>query len=227
MARKRVKTAALGTTCLLLLLAVGSLVLGARAAAGAVVDRMVAVLDKNVVTKSDMVATREIAKKSGLSITSPERLFQGDEAQIERNVFKEVVLTILAYSQAAKLNMGDIDPSVVDQDYKKLRASIPSDEEFKRFTYDLGLAEDQLRFHFKRLEICKKYLDKKIGLLVKIGLPSYYADNKDRYGGKPFEQVKDQAAADMYAEKMDAWLFETLARSDLVILEDLLKDFSK
>jgi len=211
----------------LLVLAFATATCASAAAERVLMDEIVAVIDGGIITVSDILAARELASATGRSILPADQLLGGDPKQVNRNVLKEILIGNIAYTQAVKLNMAEADPAAIERDYQQLRARFSSEQEYNAFLSPLGLLDEHVLFRLRKHRICERFLSKKIGLQVRIGLKAYYQENRARYPDVPFDQIKDRVAADLFVENLDDWIAESLTRVDLKILHpdyaDLLK----
>ena len=188
------------------------------------IDRILGIINDQPITHSDILAHDEILQRIRHSIFPANEILTGSEIEQRRKIFKEIVVRLLIYPEAVKLNLAEVDPEILETEYQLLYQSFESDAHYQRFCYLLGLRDEQVRFLIRQYLVCKEYIKKKIGLQVRINLKSYYLNNRDRYPEIEFEQLKPAVEKDLYQVKLDSWLADVLARAKVRIINEDYKD---
>jgi len=195
----------------------------ARARVG--IDRILAVVGNDLITYSDVLTQAEIARRTRESILPIDGLLAASNPDdLHKRVFKELVTQRITYAEAVKLSLVDVTPEEVETAYGRLVDTFESFDQYNRFCFLVGLDQGQVKSLIRQYVVCRNYLKKKIGLQVRISLKGYYDAHHDRYGDAPFDQVQTRAEADLYQEKLQAWLTETVARAKVRIVDDAYRD---
>ena len=218
MRSSRFQTASKAFTALVVLLSAAFFTTPAEARTP--IDHLVAIINNQIVIYSDILIQAEILKRVPDSLLPADQLQPGDNAaSYHKRVFREVVLRKIVYAEATKLNMTDVDAERLAKEKQRLVAAFPTRADFDRFCYLLGMTGEQVELLIRQRIVCQNYIQKKIGLQVRINRRTYYRDNQARYGGAELEDVQDQVDADLYGIKLTAWFGDILGRTDVRIVD--------
>ncbi|HPM77807.1 MAG TPA: hypothetical protein PK961_11985 [bacterium] len=220
-------------TILLALLAVWAGVSAAKDNS-VMVDSIVATLENEIITLEDIRVERIMLERTKVWFSQaepPARL-------TDQEVFQEILAAKLLYLQARKMGFGEVSGKKVAGEMKTFRESFGSEKAYKRWLLQYELRDDGVpipenvsykyfrpiaRTMQRRLAI-EQYLEKKIGIQVKLSLNSYFAEHEEelaqKYPDADEAELEKIAERDIYNQKLQDHIAEIRARAQLVILRD-------
>jgi len=223
----------LAVTILLALLAVWA---GASAAKdnSIMVDSIVATLENEIITLEDIRVERTMLERTKVWFSQAEPPARPPDQE----VFQEILAAKLLYLQARKMGFGEVSEKKVAGEMKMFRESFGSEKAYKRWLLQYELRDDGVpipenvsykyfrpiaRTMQRRLAI-EQYLEKKIGIQVKLSLNSYFAEHEEelaqKYPDADEAELEKIAERVIYNQKLQDHIAEIRARAQLVILRD-------
>jgi peptidyl-prolyl cis-trans isomerase SurA len=141
--------------------------LSGASASGELVDRVVAIIDREVVTLSEAEQAGEIAlARTG----SPEPLVEIVERLIESRLVEREV---------ERFTGEPVSPELVDRALHEVRARFPSDQEFREMLARSGLSEEELSILLRKQIGVAQYLEQRFRPLTFVTeeqIAAYYRD---------------------------------------------------
>lgn len=99
----------------------------------------------------------------------------------------------------------------VDQEFKKWKGSVGSEEQYKQMLEQYGMTEKQLKEQMKSSLLIEKILKDELKVTQE-EMKKYYDENKDRFGTANFEEMKEKIEQmlvnQMKQEKIPLWIDE-------------------
>lgn len=194
---------------------------GARAAERRLLDEVVAVVESQTVTLSELAAETRIGmvEQQGAQVAdaAPDRALLA--ASLRRVIEERVVL-----AEVDRLKLFDLDRSEVEAAVARLRRRFPSRERWEAFTRSLRLTEAEIAAVLSREIRVARYLDNRLKLAAQ--LRESELDDALRAQGGPADPVAREALRQKLSrQKYDRLLGELLAelrkRADVRVLDPL------
>ncbi|MDP8255150.1 MAG: SurA N-terminal domain-containing protein [Candidatus Alcyoniella australis] len=175
------------------------------------IDKIVATVDSEVITLSDLIRLRKIVERTQNSLLQIDVVL---EQGTLKGVLDELVILTLVYRQAVKLNLTDYDEQQLQSDFEHFKDGFADQQQFEQFIYSNGWrTQEDLLEVFKRYIVAQNFVAKRVNLQVELRLNSYYEENKeDLYGGALLNQIEDRVRKDLYNEELKRW-WEELTRN--------------
>jgi len=203
---------------LIMLFLVAALALPVTAVHAYVIDRIVAVVDGQVITKSELDRAVEV-----------EGLRRGSEAKapqnaLEKEALESLIDRALLLGEARKFNIVDVTDEEVDKAFESVKARFASAEEFEKALRDEEITPGDLREDLKDQILAVKYVDRRVKFFVRVTLDDqkkYYEENKGLFGVKDFADVQEEIQSLLMEKETDRKLSEYLkelrGRADIVM----------
>ncbi len=184
------------------------------AAQGELIDRVVAAVNYEVITWSEL----EQAVRFNAALSGGGR----DMARLRSETLDGLINKRLLLQEARRLRFVEVSDQDVSAEVAKLRKRFGSDKEFSDFLAGLDMTKEQLdRMVTERL-LVERFVEKKIGLFVRVSrdeVQSYYDSHPAEYPGKRFVDVQKQIMVMLYDEKLgrqeDQYLAELRSKADV------------
>lgn len=185
-------------TCRALLFA---LALGLSGTArGAILDSLVARIDQEVITWSQVLQEVEIRRLTGESesLTGP--------PLVRRALVKRRLLIV----EAEKLRI-EVSDAEVGEAMTSLSAASEKQEFWERVAA-IGIGRRELEVRARELILERRYLDlrREMTFVPESEIRSFYAEHQEALGGRPLAEVRDEVRAYLaqreYQEELDAWI---------------------
>lgn len=210
------RTTSLGALAGLLLLSAG-----ARAAERRLLDEVVAVVESQTVTLSELAAETRIGlvEQQGAQAADaiPDRALLA--ASLRRVIEERVVL-----AEVDRLKLFDLDRSEVEAAVARLRRTFPSRERWEAFTRSLRLTEAEIAAVLSREIRVARYLDNRLKLAAQLR-DSELDDAVRAQGGAASPAAREALRQKLSRQKYDRLLGELLAelrkRADVRVLDPL------
>ncbi len=189
-----------------------ALALGAHSARAELVDRIVAIIDRDVVTLSEaQQASAVAASRTGRKVD----LVDAVERLIESRLVEREV---------ERFTSEPIPRELVDQAVAEVRSGFASEEAFQAMLSSNGLSVQELRSELRRQLEVNRYLERRFRGLVFVSdeqIETYYRDElRKETGGKPLpelSQVSDRIRRILeergFNARVDEWIKGLKARS--------------
>ncbi len=184
----------------------------ARHAAAELVDRIVASVNHDVITLSEL--NQAVAFNTALG-------GEGGDA-VREETLQGIINRRLLLQEAARLKFVDVSPEEVDGEMEKLRTRLGSDRALDEFLVRVDISREQLRRMLTERLVVSRFIEKKIGLFVRVSrdeVEEYFNSNPDRFKGKKFSDVQKLLSAGLQArkvdEQLDHYLTELRSKADI------------
>ena len=199
------------------------------------VDKLLAVLGTATITASDV----EVEKKI-LFYTQDALLYPGKgEAITNREVFHELLVRELIFQQAVKMGFETVDEALIQKRVDDFAAKFNSDAAYLSFLQAIEYADErfdkkmesnvQWRYfkpisrRFKHVIVARQFVDKKIGLNVRLSLPSRFEEQKgklaEKFPGRSEEELKKLLEARLMKKGLESYIRDQTSRAKIKILE--------
>ncbi len=142
-----------------------------------VIDRVVASIDNEAITLSDV---HDAMQFSGKNIS-------------EKEIVETLINRRLLLREARNLKLSEIDKVEIDESVKRLKSKYPSEEAFRE-AYN-NITEYDLHEHIRESLIIERLIDYRIKAFIIITpeqIRDFYEKNRDKFGKEGFEDVRDE-----------------------------------
>jgi hypothetical protein len=180
---------------------------GATIASAEIIDRILAVVEGQLITLSDVRAVVRL----GLEPAPP----GGDPTAELLDTLIDRQLTLVEVERYAP---PEPPADRVDARLQEIRARFPDALAFETTLHQIGMAHDDVRRYIRDTLRIDAYLDQRFASTIQPGddeIVAYYRLNQDRFtrGGKllPFQDVRREARAQLIAERRAALVRDWLA----------------
>jgi peptidyl-prolyl cis-trans isomerase SurA len=190
-----------------------ALALGAAPASGELVDRIVAIVDRDVITLSEAEEAQRLAE-----------LRTGEEAPPLAETVDRLVENRLVEREVERFGAEPVEESLVDEAEARLRASFATADAFDSALASRGLEEDALRELLRRQLAVSAYLEKRFRALtyvtddevasyVDTELLSELPAGSESLVAEHEEEVRRILEERKFNERVEQWVEELKARA--------------
>jgi parvulin-like peptidyl-prolyl isomerase len=188
-----------------------SLAAGARAG---LVDRIVATVNNEVITASELAQTVGMNKRLGKSVQ--------DGKTLEAETLEGLITRRLLVQEARRLRFVEISEQEIGAEIEKLRKRFESDASFMDFLRSLDLTEQVLGRMLGEQLLVEKFVEKKVGLFVRVTreeAQSYFDSHASQFPEKSFQDVQKTIMAALTDQKvgrqLDKYVAELRGKADI------------
>jgi|GEM_PF-4857265 len=198
------------------------------------VDSIVATLENEIITLEDVRVERIMLQRTKVWFSQAEP----PERPTDQQVFHEILACKLLYLQARKMGFGEVSEKKVAGELRAFRESFGGEKAYKQWLLQYELRDDEVPIpenvsykyfrpiarNIQRRLAIEQYLEKKIGIQVKLSLNSYFAEHEEELAQKHPDadesELEKIAEREIYNQKLQDHIAEIRARAQLVILRD-------
>jgi peptidyl-prolyl cis-trans isomerase SurA len=166
------------------------------AARAELIDRIVAAVNYEVITLSDV----EHAVRFNAALSGGSR----DAERLRTETLEGLINRQLLIQEAGRLRFVEISAQDISAEDEKLRKRFGSDKEFSDFLAGLDITRKQLDRMLAERLLAERFVEKKIGIFVRVSrdeAQSYYDSHSSDFKGKRFQDVQKQITALLYEDK--------------------------
>lgn len=195
-------------------------------AAQKIVDQIVALVNGEVITRSDLVWSLALDPKA----PDPSGQISSDILQRKLEV---IIDERLIAQEASKLPAAEVSQQEVQEGVRMLKSSFRSEEEFQRRVESVGLTAERISEIMRQRILIKRFIDFRFRSFVLVSeeeVKSYYeeklAPEIRRRGAEPppLEKIRGDIEALLKEQKVNAeidrWLREIRQRAEIVSLAE-------
>jgi hypothetical protein len=187
---------------------------------GELVERVVAVVDRQTVTLIDVkrAAAIEIAKQAGAAV------FMRDwpEGMLD-DVRKHLVQRLLLLEEARRYSQPEPSDAEVDAALKAFRAGFPDERAFARFLERTTLTVETLKDDLRRARLVDRFLEFRIKARIEVkeaDVQAYRAAHPELASASD-DDVARRLQDELFVKRTFDYLHELLERSDVRLIGDL------
>ena len=147
-------------------------------AQGKMVDEIVAVVDGQVITSSEL---EEFLGSRGSRVVGGNR--DGDDRKARRQALEQLIETKILLQKAKDENI-EIREKMIDRRFEKVRGKFASEEEFRQALREENLTEAKLRKRIEEDLMMSVLIDREVRARVRVGgeeLRQFYEKNKEMF----------------------------------------------
>ena len=198
------------------------LLLSPSTARGEIIDRVAAVVDRQVVTLSEVnqiVELRLIARRDGEA-----------EAEYRRRVVDALVAHLLRYRDVERFGAPDVSADAIEARLREIVARFPSEEDFAETLVRVEMSLDEVRNLIKRQLQVAAYVDERFAPMIFVSLAEieeYYRNvwaPQRRSRGLPVpplgevrEEIRTLIRAGQLDNEIENWTVQLRSRANVDI----------
>ncbi len=189
--------------------------LPATDAGAELVDRVVASVNNDVITLSELQQAVAFNRAVAGAGTGP---------QVERETLEGIINRKLLVQEATRIGFVEVSKADIDAERERFRTRIGTDEAYRSFLARARLIEAQLDRMLGERLLVERFIQKKIGLLVRVShdeAESYFREHADQFKGMRFTEAQPQIMATLTNERagkqLDQYIADVRSRAEIRI----------
>ncbi len=203
----------------IIILCVSSFAVATPTARAELVDHIVAAVNNEVITASELSQTVALNERLG----KPAR----DRKALEAETLEGLITRRLLVQEARRLRFVEVSGQEVAAEAEKMQKRFGSEAAFADFLKTIDLTQPELDRMLGEQLLVQKFVEKKVGLFVRVTreeAESYYHDHASQFQGMRFSDVQKNITAILTDEKvgqqLDQYIAELRSRADIRINRD-------
>jgi len=170
------------------------------------VDRIVAAVNNDVITASDLAHAIALNRRLG---GTPE-----DTKTLESNTLEGLITRRLLVQEARRLRFVEISDEEIGAERDKLKKRFGSDKAYADFLAEQDMTEQELSRMLGERLLVERFVEKKVGLFARVSTDEaqrYFEEHAAEYKGKPFQDYQKTITALLTDRKIESQLRQYLA----------------
>jgi len=186
---------------------------GQALAESELVDRIVAIIDRDVIMLSEAEQAMSLVE------------LRTDEVRGMREVVERLIEERLIEREVARFADTPVADVLVDEQLERVRSSLPSDEAFETMLSTRGLSEEELRSEVRRQLTVNRYLERRFRALISVtddDIQSYFSDEvlpelPEERGAtlEEVDRIRRILEERRFNERVDQWIHGLKERSHI------------
>jgi hypothetical protein len=183
---------------------------------GEPVDRVVATVNAEVVTASELKCAIALNRRLGSA--------EGDRNAQEAETLDGLITRRLLVQEAHRLRFVEVSDQELADGIRKLRERFASDKEYNDFLAGIDLTSRELSRMVEERLLVERFVGKKVGLFVRVSreeAEAYFNEHPAEFNKKHFQDVQKQILALLTERKigqqLDQYLVELRGKADIRI----------
>jgi hypothetical protein len=160
------------------------------------IDRVVASVNNDVITQSELNQAMGFNKAfSG-----------GNDQNLRIQTLEGLINRRLLIQEAYRLKFVEVSEQEAEAEIEKLRKQLGPDKAYSDFLARLNLSPAQLRKMLGERLLVERFVEKKIGLYIRVSrdeAEAYYKTHQDQFKGKQFAEVQKAIVTGLSRQKLD------------------------
>ena len=176
-------------------------ILSAAAGRAELIDRVVASVNNDVVTHSELRQT--IAFNAALGGN------KGNGKRVEAETLQGIINRRLLLQEAYRLKVAEVSDQDVAAEVARLRQRLGTEAAFQDLLVRTDMNEQQLARLLGERLLVERFVEKKIGLFARVSrddAQSYYKEHANEFKGRRFSEVQKQITEYLSAQKVSQQL---------------------
>jgi len=178
------------------------------------VDRMVAAVNNEVITWSEL--QRTIALNKAVAGNA------GDLKRIETETLEGLINKRLLLQEARRLRFAEVSEQDVAAEVDKLKKRFITDKALADFLSQQDMTREELSRMLGERLLAERFVEKKVGLFVRVGreeAEGYFKSHRELFPGKRFQEVQKRIMAmlteQMIGQQIDQYVADLRAKAEL------------
>lgn len=181
------------------------------AARSALLERVIAAVNNDVITLSDLRHT--VAYNAAIG-------GKGNGRRLAVETLEGIINRKLLLQEASRLGFVEVTEQDARAETQRLRERLGSDDAFQAFLSRVGMSEDQLTSLLGEQLVVQRFVERKIELYARVSrddVEAYYREHHADYMGRQFSEVQKQITSmlsgQLAAQQLDSYLAELRSRA--------------
>ena len=174
--------------------------LAAATVSAELVDRVVAAVNNDVITRSEL--RQVMAFNAALG-------GKGNGRRVEAETVQGIINRRLLLQEAYRLKVGDVSEQEIAAELDRLRQRLGTEAAFREFLDRTDLTEEQLARLLGERLLVERFVEKKIGLFARVNrddVEAYFHEHAGEFKGMRFSEVQKQIMAYLSEQKVNQQL---------------------
>lgn len=183
-----------------------ALFLQAPPAGAALVDRVIAAVNADVITWSELLRTVGFNE----AVSGKER----DGGQLASQTLEGIINRKLLRQEARRLRFAEVSQEETAAEVEKLKARLGPERDLAELLVRLDMTGPELSRMLEERLLVERFIGRKIGLIVRVSheeTAAYFEGHRGDFPGKRFTEVQKQIEDALLADKINAEVDEYLA----------------
>ena len=215
------------------LFVLASILLFTRPSLAQTIDRIVAIVNDEIITQTDVDRVLATIAAEYRSVYSDPKEYAQKLKQVKKNIINQMVDEKLILSEAKKFDI-NIEEEVIEDRIEQIKKDFPNEEDFEQALETQDVTLKDLRDRFRNQEIMKKAVDYFVRFEIKIDpieIKQFYQSHQQEFLHPEEVHVKsifirvNESGDEYEAEDMAKMVIERLREGDG--FEDLAKSYSQ
>ncbi len=175
-------------------------------AAAELIDRIVAAVNNQVITLSDL--RQAVLFNEAMGGVSP------DKKGLESETLQGLINKRLLLHEARRLSFTEVTEQDINAEVDKVRTRLGSDKAFQDFLQRLQMTPEQLGRMLGERLLVERFVEKKVGLFVRVSREEarkYFDSHPEEFKGKRLQEVSRQIIALLSEQKTGQQITQYLA----------------
>jgi parvulin-like peptidyl-prolyl isomerase len=182
------------------------ILLFSSAGQAALVDRMVAAVNNEVITASDLAHAVALNMRLGGTYE--------DRKKLESDTLEGLITRRLLVQEARRLRFVEISDEEISDEYDKLRKQFGSDKAFEDFLAEQDMTEQELRRMLGERLLVERFVERKVGIFIRVSRDEaqhYFEEHAAEYKDKQFTDLQKTIVALLTDRKIEKQLNQYVA----------------
>jgi parvulin-like peptidyl-prolyl isomerase len=187
----------------------------APAAQSAYLDRVVASVNNEVITLSDLRSAVTFNRSGGS---------RQEGRQLAAETLDGLVNRKLLLQEALRLRFAEVSDAEVRAEGERFQRGFASDDAYREFLKRADLAESRLLLMLRERLVVERFVQRKIEMYARVSredVQAYYDEHRTEFAGRRFSEVQAEISSllsgQMAAQQLDAYLAELRGRAEIRI----------
>lgn len=175
-------------------------ILIAAASHAVLLDRVVAAVNNDVITLSEL--QQAVAFNAAVG-------GKGSGSRLEMETLQGIINRRLLLQEAYRLKVAEVSEQDIAAEVVRLRERLGTEAAFREFLARIGMTEAQLEKLLGERLLVERFVEKKIGLFARVNrddVQAYFRDHPDEFRDKRFAEVQKQITARLSEQKVSQQL---------------------
>jgi peptidyl-prolyl cis-trans isomerase SurA len=175
-------------------------ILIAAASHAVLLDRVVAAVNNDVITLSEL--QQAVAFNAAVG-------GKGSGSRLEMDTLQGIINRRLLLQEAYRLKVAEVSEQDIAAEVVRLRERLGTEASFREFLARIGMTEAQLEKLLGERLLVERFVEKKIGLFARVNrddVQAYFRDHPDEFRDKRFTEVQKQITARLSEQKISQQL---------------------
>ncbi|MDH4099990.1 MAG: SurA N-terminal domain-containing protein [Nitrospirota bacterium] len=169
-----------------------------------VIDRILAIVNGDIITRSDLDDAIEVNR-----LRNPSE--RRERPVLEKEILEELVDRRLLVQEARRLMISEISAEEIDDAVRQVKAGYTDEEAFRKALADADMTEADMREQLKDQLLIRRFIERRIRLMVRVDMEEvkrFFEANKEGMGDQNFREFRDELREFLIEKKTNERLEE-------------------